>query len=79
MTDTALRPIGGPAAWRGATLLAERDWIRPIGEAAVAEIDTALGHVKRSGIDWHDLRKEDFPLPTLAPQTGYIFDLAPAP
>ena len=74
MTDTALRPIGGPAAWQGATLLAERDWIRPIGEAAVAEIDAALDHVKRSGIDWHDLRKEDFPLPTLSAKLAAIAD-----
>ncbi|MGH6619670.1 MAG: TauD/TfdA family dioxygenase, partial [Alphaproteobacteria bacterium] len=72
MTDTVLRPIGGPAAWQGATLLAERDWIRPIG--AVAEIDAALAHVKRCGIDWRDLAKEDFPLPTLSGQLAAIAD-----
>ena len=74
MTDTVLRPIGGPAAWQGATLLAERDWIRPIGDAAVAEIDAALAQVKRSGIDWRDLTKRDFPLPTLSGNLAAIAD-----
>ena len=74
MTDTVLRPIGGPAAWQGATLLAERDWIRPIGDAAVAEIDVALAQVKRRGVDWRELTKQDFPLPTLSGQLAAIAD-----
>lgn len=74
MTDTVLRPIGGPAAWQGATLLAEHDWIRPIGDAATAEIDAALAQAKRRGIDWRDLAKEDFPLPTLSAKLAAIAD-----
>ena len=74
MTDTALRPIGGPAAWKGATLLAERDWIRPLGEAATAEIDAALALVKRRGLDWRDLTAADFPLPTLSQTLAGIAD-----
>ncbi len=41
----ARRPIAGPFAWRGAEL-AERDWIRPLPEGALDEIDAALGGVK---------------------------------
>lgn len=74
MTDTVLRLIGGPAAWQGATLLAERDWIRPIGDAATAEIDAALAQVKQRGIDWRGLAKEDFPLPTLSAKLAAIAD-----
>ena len=74
MTDTVLRPIGGPAAWQGATLLAERDWIRPIGDAAVVEIDAALAQVKRRGAGWRDLTRQDFPLPTLSAKLAAIAD-----
>ncbi len=74
MTDTALRPIGGPAAWQGATLLAERDWIRPLGEAAAGEIDAALAQVKRRGLDWRDLTADDFPLPTLSRTLADVAD-----
>ena len=74
MTDTILRPIGGPAAWQGATLLAERDWIRPLGNAAAAEIDAALAQVRRRGLDWRDLTAEDFPLPTLSQALAGVAD-----
>jgi hypothetical protein len=66
MKESILRPIGGPAAWQGATLLAERDWIRPLGNAAAAEIDAALAQVKRRGLHWRDMEAADFPLPTLS-------------
>jgi hypothetical protein len=74
MNDPSLKPIGGPAAWQGATLLAERDWIRPLGDGAVREIDAALAHVKKRGLDWRDLTADDFPLPTLARTLAGIAD-----
>lgn len=74
MTDTALRPIGGPAAWRGATLLAQRNWIRPLGDTAAAEIDAALSQVKRRDMDWRELTAADFPLPTLSHTLAGIAD-----
>ena len=66
MTDPIHQKLGGPAAWHGAELLAERDWIRPLDGMAVEEMEAALAEVKARGIDWRDLRKEDFPLPTLS-------------
>jgi hypothetical protein len=74
MNDPSLKPIGGPAAWQGATLLAQRDWIRPLGDAAVAEIDAALAHVRKRGLDWRDLTADDFPLPTLSRTLAAIAD-----
>lgn len=74
MKESILRPIGGPAAWQGATLLAERDWIRPLGSGAAAEIDGALAQVARRGLDWRDLSKQDFPLPTLSDTLADVAD-----
>jgi hypothetical protein len=74
MNDPSLKPIGGPAAWQGATLLAQRDWIRPLGDAAVAEIDAALAHVRKRALDWRDLTADDFPLPTLSRTLAAIAD-----
>jgi len=56
------RPIIGPFAWRGAEL-AERDWIRPLPEGALDEIDAALGGVKARGLSWPEITRADFPLP----------------
>lgn len=66
MHDTNLRPLGGPAAWTGADLLAKRDWIRPLDSTAIRELDAALVAGKTRGLDWHDLTAKDFPLPTLS-------------
>lgn len=74
MTDPDIRKLGGPAAWHGADLLAERDWIRPLDGMAVEEMEAALAHVKARGIDWRDLRKDDFPLPTLSRRMADIAD-----
>jgi hypothetical protein len=74
MKESILRPIGGPAAWQGATLLAERDWIRPLRRGAAEEIDAALAHVARRGLDWRDLTRDDFPLPTLSDTLADIAD-----
>ncbi len=61
----ARAPIGGPFAWRGAEL-AEADWIRPLPEGALDEIDAALGAVKARGLPWRDITRADFPLPGFA-------------
>jgi hypothetical protein len=60
----ARQPIAGPCAWRGADL--GDDWIRPLPEGAVAEIDAALATVKARGLAWRDVTRADFPLPGLA-------------
>jgi len=74
MNETILQPLGGPAAWNGATLLAERDWIRPLGGMAVEELDAALAAVNRRGLDWRDLTAADFPLPTLSRAMADVAD-----
>ena len=58
--------LGGPAAWRGAELMAQRDWIRPLSDAAVDELDRAVTALRERGIPWATMAKQDFPLDRLA-------------
>ena len=66
MATMTAQPLEGPAAWRGADLARSTDWIWPVSAAAVAELDAALQGVKRRGLAWRDIRREDFPLPGFA-------------
>jgi hypothetical protein len=59
-------PIEAPFAWNGADLQERTDWIRPFTPVELKEIDAALQGVKRRGLDWVDLAREDFPLPRFA-------------
>jgi Taurine catabolism dioxygenase TauD, TfdA family len=63
MATMIAQPLGGPAAWRGADLARSTDWIWPVSDAAVAELDAALQAVKRRGLAWRDMQRGDFPIP----------------
>jgi hypothetical protein len=59
-------PVGGPASWRGEQLAHTRDWIVSLDAGAVAELERAGAAARRRGLDLATMRREDFPLPTLA-------------
>jgi len=61
-------PVGGPGAWRGPDLAARTDWIACLTAADVAELDAAIAVASGRGPDLRHVRREDFPLPTLAPR-----------
>ncbi|HJQ56637.1 MAG TPA: TauD/TfdA family dioxygenase [Vineibacter sp.] len=42
-------------------------WIRDLPTAAAAELGAALDGVRRRGLAWHAIRRDDFPLPSLGP------------
>jgi hypothetical protein len=58
-------PVGGPAAWRGDALARRDDWIVRLDAAAIAELERARDAVRHVAMG--AMRREDFPLPTLAP------------
>jgi hypothetical protein len=63
-----LEPIAGPAAWLGAELARRPEsWTRRLAPAEIAELDAALRAVRARGLALGETRREDFPLPTLAP------------
>jgi hypothetical protein len=65
-------PIEAPFAWKGADLQPLTDWIRPFTPAELAEIDAAVQGVKRRGLDWVEVTREDFPLPAFRAELAKI-------
>jgi TfdA family taurine catabolism dioxygenase TauD len=60
--------IEGPSAWIGSDMLGrEAEWTYRLSSSEIAEIEAALKSVQARGIDIADIRREDFPLPTLGP------------
>lgn len=60
------KEIVAPFAWKGAELQDRTDWIRPFRADELTEIDAALVGVKRRGLEWLDVTRNDFPLPRFA-------------
>jgi len=54
------------AAWRGEDLLRDGNWISCLSAPEIAELEAAVSHARGTGKALADLRKSDFPLPTLA-------------
>jgi hypothetical protein len=66
------RPIvKDPGAWIGPQIQNESSWIYCVDEAAIAEIDAALVHVKRMG-GCIPFGTKDFPLPRFSAEIGKI-------
>jgi hypothetical protein len=65
-----LAPFGGPAAWRGEDLTGSTEWVHRLSSAEIDELDAALAHVESRGIPLTELRRDDFPLSTLAAATA---------
>src|SRR5690348_1355325 len=67
MTPAPPRPlVEGPSAWIGRDLRTREDeWIYPLSAVEIAEIDSATASARDRGLDIADIRRADFPLPTL--------------
>lgn len=60
--------IEGPCAWIGADMRKrEAEWTYRLSSAESAEIETAVKAVQSRGLDLAQIRRGDFPLPTLGP------------
>jgi hypothetical protein len=63
-----LEPVAGPAAWRGSELARRPEtWTRRLEAREIEELDAARRAVRARGLAVAGMRREDFPLPTLAP------------
>jgi hypothetical protein len=61
-----LRPIDGPAAWRGCEIDLREEGVRVLSAEEVDEIDSALRYLRRLGeVDFPDISPDTFPLPRL--------------
>ncbi len=72
--DELPQEIPGPSAWYGPDLAARGDWIEPLSETEIAEIDAASQRLASAEIDIPSIRRADFPLPTLGPRLRRILE-----
>ncbi|HEV7443395.1 MAG TPA: hypothetical protein VGO18_12440, partial [Steroidobacteraceae bacterium] len=66
------RTIQAPFAWKGIDLQSSTAWIRPFSASELDEIDGALKAVKRRGLNWLGVTREDFPLAEFAKELAGI-------
>jgi hypothetical protein len=66
-------PLTGPSTWTGAEIKNSKRWIRDMPASAVAELDAALAHVKKKGLEWSQITRKDFPIGGL---DGLLADIA---
>jgi hypothetical protein len=59
---TNRKPLAGPNVWTGAEIKNSKRWIRDMPASAMAELDAALAHVKKKGLDWSQITRADFPI-----------------
>src|SRR3954454_13647976 len=68
VTTPSRRLIEGPSAWVGSDMRGrEAEWSYRLAPSEIAEIEAALKMVRGRGLDIADIRRDDFPLPTLGP------------
>jgi hypothetical protein len=56
-------PLTGPCVWQGKDIANSTRWVRQLTTGQIAELETALQAVTAK--PWQEIRREDFPLPTL--------------
>lgn len=61
-----IEPVSGPQVWRGPDMEGRvNEWRQEMTPEHITELDAAVEAVLKSGQDIVDIRKDDFPLPTL--------------
>jgi hypothetical protein len=67
-TAPARPRVRGPSAWIGVDMKRrEAEWTYRLSSAEIAEIEAAGKAVRARGVDIAEIRRDDFPLPTLGP------------
>jgi hypothetical protein len=66
--------IQGPSAWYGPETLTRRDWIEALSETEIGEVERATKRLAGARSDITEIRRDDFPLPTLGPRLQRILD-----
>ena len=73
IVETTARPpvrplVQGPSVWTGAEMRQrEAEWTYRLSPAEIAEIEAAVAAVRKRGLALAEIRRADFPLPTLGP------------
>jgi TfdA family taurine catabolism dioxygenase TauD len=64
--DVRRTSLDVPAAWRGPEIAASCDWSMELSAAHLDEIERAMTAALRRGLPMAEMRRDDFPLPTLS-------------
>jgi len=72
MTNIPKKPLATEAAWKPAEMARDKSWIHELTGDDVAELEAAAGAVRARGLEMTEVRREDFPLPNLAPKIAAI-------
>jgi hypothetical protein len=60
--------IQGPSVWYGPALLQQTDWIYPLSDTEIIEIEAAVNGLASAPENLTGISPDDFPLPTFAPR-----------
>ncbi|MBI1777852.1 MAG: TauD/TfdA family dioxygenase [Proteobacteria bacterium] len=63
---TTRAPISGACAWLGKDVAHSKRWVRDLEPRGLGEIDAALAATSARAIPWHQITRENFPLPAMA-------------
>jgi Taurine catabolism dioxygenase TauD, TfdA family len=73
--DLALPPpVEDRSAWYGPQLAESDEWIEPLSEVEIGEVEQAFRRLSAGGINLAAISPADVPLPTLAPRLRRILD-----
>lgn len=65
--DILSRPVEHASAWSAADFADEASFTRSLTPGELSELDRAVAGLRATEIPLHEVREEDFPLPTLGP------------
>ena len=63
----SIHEVGGPSAWRGSDIQDRTDWIVELADRQAHELLDALAAIEADGLDFFEVNRETFALPTLGP------------
>jgi hypothetical protein len=72
MGSILTEPVSGPVAWRAEDLRRDQSWKLVLSTHALQEIDAALRRVLERGVPMREIRRADFPLPTLERELALV-------
>jgi hypothetical protein len=67
-------PISGPSAWYGPAMARSKEWVYPLTNMDIAEIEAAIGANEKAGQAMGDISPGTFELPTLGPKLNAMLD-----
>ena len=72
MTTAQPQPVADASAWTGPAMTANQEWLEPLTETELKDLDNALAHVKSQSIPLLKITQADFLLPNLGPRLKEI-------